>query len=1673
MVDETNEILNNTGFNIGEDPIDPKALTPKIPDIPEMSPELAKFMQQNSPPVTPPTVNTGQVIGSPSTESIRQMLNNAQINGVPVATDPFKTGKQIMGDFRNPNLQHQFYERYAEHPDFDELGFTPFRNNEELYNQNSSWLDEIRVASGQWATLAGLGFKDALGFGDLTDPDTATDYERAMAIGSSSKGGFTGFITNLYLNSGYSVGILGELAVEEIGLLLGEIGLTAATGATWGAASPALAANTTLMGARATRAFGKIKTAWNTAKNLGKTLDNLKDVNKAREYFTKVLKGTGNFINPLENTVDFFRGADQMKDINNLLKTAKGFGAFYRDVRNVRLAFGEGSLEGGMVQNKLERDLMEDFKTEHGRMPNRAEIAEIRQTAAQAGATTSLINAPVIFFSNKLTFDGLVRGRFKNMGSDVIQSGLGRNIIFNPKKGMKEAYKAVPSNYFKARWEYIKTPKLWLSGAAKYGKANIAEGLQEVAQETIAGASEDYYTAKFKGDPTRGGYMSYIASNIEKQISPQGFETFMSGFLMGGFVAPVSRISGATIQSKQTLSNMRMKFSDPQRYAEIKQAREQQLSDDVKTLNEFYADPEKYLSPDLMNMIEQKEFGKVMEMAKQNNDMKTFYDVKDSSELKHVTTALKYGRLGTYIERLTDLKNLSAEEVKESFGADHQEFTKAMEVAIDRAKKIESRWKMAQDKFKNPFNPGRHKYNSLAYQEEAVKKIAWDNAIEELVFNQYSFDRALERQQSILSLAKDEAGLKNTPYSEFNTLFTIKDAQGELNTLKKELDALSGELIDPQSRQFKKEKEQRYEKLKAFTDAMQEAMIEVGPNESITPKNYSNVKKAYLDYIKFISTKNRDFANSDAIDKSLDKILDYHLLSNRSLAANNAVNALLDPQGFINLYNRTSDLQTQLHNNREAEIRSSLEEFLKLKDQNEMLNELFEAGMFFDPQDLIALQNEGKVPGTFYYIEAGKGEVPKTSGDYQKALTILKNYVSTLEDINIPQAVSDPYYSFARRKDENDKRTYIDYADQFGFDPDADSSSISLNRVLQAIVNSEHASEREVALAEKLMELASSDDIVTFRRNLTTPGLYTPEQQTVIDARYSAHEYKQGRNGHPIEHAILHEEVHRRTVESLQSNKEFRENMRTLYDHTVQVWENLPDTAKADLVSDISEPFYGLKNIEEFVAEAMSNDTFQQFLGRVEINTLTEKTSGWKKFVDLVIENFEKIFSRKPNGTVLNAAMDVIATNIDQTFADTIDTTAAQTTGTGAGPVTRSISIGNLRGQHPELAKTIMDLFRAENENRRQDGADQLLKGIESMSDEEVFRSPQFGSYLSSPMWRKKESVITDYNKHTGAKTETPTRKRTHVVSDKEYQDFVDTGKVSKARIAALAQKIKSRGTAQEQQFTRREAEMYNVSEIAQDVEKLLKAETKQAPKIISEDMKKKLKDLGYSRADVKNMNPGRAQRFINEGVTKQEREISEAPKVDSALVEKAKKLREGIHNVIHNVENMEDYRAAEAQVLAMFSENPEYRTVAKIQSEELNSLFQAKLEELAFSINFEDIRIGEVIMLNDKQNSKILVLEKTKNELTLEHLRGDRKIFNMSKEEVPQKIKFRYSEALEQVEISDLPEVSAEDREKASESLNNLTEINTAEAIQKDIEDAKNKSTEELTNDLLDSICK
>nr|MCH9793664.1 hypothetical protein [Planctomycetota bacterium] len=444
--------------------------------------------------------------------------------------------------------QTQFL-RYYNHPKFNKLGFSPYANNEEYYNANSTMWDDLSRMGGQFTSLVGSAFKSAYrSYGDLFDSDsyftgpdttTADEFEEAMMIGSSSRGGAFGFTNNLLLNSAYTFGTISSIAVEEAALALAVAG-------TGGATSPLAAFRTGQNIGRLGALNTSVGTILNASRNFAKSLNNIDRAFDFRRAVKAGLNFGADIIAP--QTAATIRNwkttANTAQNLTNLAKASQTAGAFYRDVRRLNFTLAEAKLEGGFAyKDMIETGMALKSAENFGEPVTSEQMSEIESRANESAFYTSLVNTPILLLTNDLVLGNSLGGFQKSFNRLTKQ-----NLKGLPSKLIKTGNKDVPFEYVGDGFKGLMTSigKAGVKGnvqkiagnGLRFFAANFGEGIQEVSQEAISAGTKAYYTGLLE-DPLAGGiglFDSAVGSAIDEQFSGQGFETFMSGFLMGGIV---------------------------------------------------------------------------------------------------------------------------------------------------------------------------------------------------------------------------------------------------------------------------------------------------------------------------------------------------------------------------------------------------------------------------------------------------------------------------------------------------------------------------------------------------------------------------------------------------------------------------------------------------------------------------------------------------------------------------------------------------------------------------------------------------------------------------------------------------------------------------------------------------------------------------------------------------------------------------------------------------------------------------------------------------------------------------------------------------------------------------------------------------------------------------------
>lgn len=921
-----------------------------------------------------------------------------------------------------------FYKRYAAYGQekFDEVGFSPLRDNESLFNERTNgWNDFSRMMQHSFVPLFKQGFIAGPKSlwkamqGDFSgDTEDARVYEEAAAIGQSSKGGLFGFANNTLMNFGYSAGIMTEAVAEMAGEAL-------ITGLSGGAGGGLLATRTAANMSKVGKSFSKMFYVDKASDLFRTSLESVANTQAARGFWKAANSKVGKFFNPLTNT--FEAASDVYKitkfdNISGLAALSKTAGGFYRDIKGINMAFSEARLEGGMVQNSIYDKLYENYWNEHGEAPDNEMMYEMTKQAKLASVETMSWNTALIFASNKIEFPNIVNpkggiAKFLNKTTQDIlnvDSKVGK-VIFD---SSKEEFQFI-KNSFKQSLKDIKANPIGgsLKFGAKYFKANITEGLQENAQEIIAGTMEKYYTDTFK-DPAVASHMyakgttakavrdkySYFNDEVGEQnpFTARGFETFASGFAMGMFAAPLN-------SAVEWGSYGYNKMFDKENFDQYVKAKEGYGKSVAAELTALYRDPKKFFDSKIFNYAAQNKISSI----RARGNKKESLDVSDEALVRGVNTAISTGTFDMFKEHIASFRDLSDEEFEDAMKIEKGEASKyrgRIDEVLKRADSIQTEHKKMNERFPDPIDLGNYEKGTDAYTKAAIFLSTWQAARDNAVFMNESFNNARQRVKDIENTIRSERPLSKMTDSEINVLSNPGRIKNEIELLKSELESsrenLSATEISQRQKkidalsEFKKaydyygkyeliDREGQIEKAKAkglfknlkdeagndISEADAESMMRQELNRTLntrerTPENTdkanADLELAYKNYLKAVAGLNDDYYLEESADSAYEMLLDSYKLGREASTLATHVNLLRNPKDFTSLVDRNFKWMTDLYNNRQSYYEDMINQEMSNIEINALLNELANKNIYISADDALEFQRTGALPEEFF-----------------------------------------------------------------------------------------------------------------------------------------------------------------------------------------------------------------------------------------------------------------------------------------------------------------------------------------------------------------------------------------------------------------------------------------------------------------------------------------------------------------------------------------------------------------------------------------------------------------------------------------------------------------------------------------------------------------------------------
>ncbi len=894
-------------------------------------------------------------------------------------------------------LHETNYYRYARRSNFDELGFTPYADNESLYNAHSSAWGEIgRGLQGMLLNTATTAADMAEGTYDLitgnwdtmfeADPAAAARFEEINRLYGSTEGGVQGFVANNAINLGFMAGMVVEGLGEGI-VASALLGPEAGVG---------VLGSKIFQGARG---ISKVDDAIKAGRAVS-ALDDITTPSKAASALNAISGSTPNWIksgvggigkvvmpNMTEYVSDAFKAAAIGEDLPS---AARGAGALFKEVQLVKAAATEAQLEGGFVQNELYREALNNYYDQFGAMPSTEELENISKAAKEAGDRAVMANLPVIYLTDAIVMKPLlgmgktasrVFGKAGDMTSDLSKYGI-RQTADGLYETVGKGFKNGLRNAF--------TP----GSISRFGRnvflPAVSEGLQENFQEIVSQSYKDYYSSVLS-DPLnipfqdmRGTFdgvgeilnlaadpalRRYSSEALADQFSAQGLETFMSGAFIGGLTGVGGNKLSRLMKSATAKGREEIRTLDAQQ-AE----RTQEL---VDILNSGAKDVYSLFNPRIKNYIEQSRALAEWQQAKQQGDEKKAKDILEELRFGHLMTVLQTGQVDNFKQKLASLQQLDDQGVMEATGLDDAaEARQRITETVVYADNLQKKFKEVEKQYGNPFDASQYAAGSDAYNRVRLNHFAYEQAKRDLIFLQETQEKTKERFESLKSDISRRNTSGNTTSSDIDVVTSLPALTNELDLLSREVLA---EATTPEQKQLLAEKKAKRKALDKYRIARQryEKLI-TGKNASDISeaaqekraKAIEGLREAYAAYVGLTAKGAR--VNAQNIDSDIISIVDSIALGRDQFGLIDAINALNSPERLTEYARRNAAAIEDVIVNKRVYLGKSLDLFKKNAQKNEIINQIYKSGYFIGYDELKAYFDEGKMPTKLYTVRGRK-----------------------------------------------------------------------------------------------------------------------------------------------------------------------------------------------------------------------------------------------------------------------------------------------------------------------------------------------------------------------------------------------------------------------------------------------------------------------------------------------------------------------------------------------------------------------------------------------------------------------------------------------------------------------------------------------------------------------------
>lgn len=1226
-------------------------------------------------PTKTPPPSFGDIMGANPIE-----VNQYKAAGRSVAFDPSKADRYLT------------YGSKA----YGQLGYNPYRDNDKLYVKNTPWTKDISRGFQGMMKLAGVGLSDSFAFGAFGSTENHKDFGKIMADYSSSesRGGATKFLANTMISSGYTVGIIGAVAAEELALA----GATVLTGGLAGAATlPAMGATAARAGLLLSRAGKAISKVDDTIGILGK----VKNIDDAR-WFTKSAAGFGKALMPLGNTADYLRlyktgqkgvdavaDASRFKDLNGLTKTLMGAGALARDARKIYLSHSESKLEADFVKDEIITAETKKWQSHNFGKPIPTEVTEhIRNKANQAYNKTYSNNFGLIYLTNAITFDGLFRGfsptnRLFKMVDNFHVKNLGKTNV--------SVEAAIPSikNYLRQKASSVTIP-----GTIKKVVGASMEGVQEYGQDVISSAAKKYAEIKYIGeeqltnwkgekqfdaegkaimvggtmvtddhaDMSKGAYFSQVANSL----GDSSWETFASGALMGTFAAPVNLATQAVSEYTFGEKGFGSEYNEwteegRKNKAALWESREREAVIMTEALRKTGATLTSQLDNPVFEMTGLRE--KMLKAAREG-DKKFFEDNKAQVFRLGLRTLLKNGMHTELVDHLKDMKNYTSDELNQSL--DRVDITD--ENKAEYLDKIDKRIEDIQS-LKEKFDDIEYNMPSIGSvnkvlrdenltpeekQAAIIEITAWDELKKEMLFTGDKIKNLKERKAGIISDLK-----ANTKLTDLDTA-----ALTNINDLSEQISLL--EDLVKSNVEYKLDKTRDHQKAEIKLKGllmMRSGMEKLNDpnfdktNEKALTRLHDQMQKGFGLFMLATNTELNEMPNASSAlsDKRLyarhiqkfEALFDYYQLNEEGKSLEEYADTLADPKSQTKWLRANKEFLLSIEDNKKEYIKDAIEKFQQRTTADSIISDLLENGMAFELDELDDLFDKQIIPTRIFDIATGE-EV--NDEQYQIAIKIFNARYKNLTGKKLTGIKKGIRQS--RLKSKNDKRKASTLINVFAGRNKKDVP-ITIEDFIDNLLNKGNLTKTERAILGKLKSVGLNQGTVILTDQSDMPIAFNEAGDLVIDVRFAGYDYEFANI--PFEYLAVSGLMQNILAEKIKTNETFDIEIRALMGDALQAQINSietkfasdPERAKNAIAQARTSEIF--TNPLVFITEAFANKSFQAFLNQTaSLSDIGASRPIWKDvYLSLQTELEEQedgIFSK----TILSQALSIATLNLSE-----------------------------------------------------------------------------------------------------------------------------------------------------------------------------------------------------------------------------------------------------------------------------------------------------------------------------------------------------------------------------------------------------------------------------------------